>query len=149
MLMRLRNLFSLTHGESTEITVQAEKIADIGQGMPGAADENEITFENAIVFPGLINSHDHLEFNLYPRLGGPKYANYTEWGSDIHQVHSGLIARIQKIPKTLRTDWGVFKNILNGVTTVVNHGERIHKGYNSITVHERCDVLHSVKFEKH
>ena len=32
-----------------------------------------------LVLPGLINAHDHLEFNLFPQLGRGPYPNAGEW----------------------------------------------------------------------
>jgi hypothetical protein len=108
----------------------------------------QLTFSNAIIFPGLINSHDHLDFNLFPQLGNSKYSNYTEWGKYIHQNYKDDIAAVLKIPVLLRSEWGVFKNLLCGVTTVVNHGKPSGLKDAPITVFEETQVLHSVKFEK-
>jgi len=33
-----------------------------------------------LILPGLINAHDHLEFNLYPRLGRGPYPNAGSLG---------------------------------------------------------------------
>jgi cytosine/adenosine deaminase-related metal-dependent hydrolase len=100
-----------------------------------------------IVFPGLINSHDHLDFNLFPRLRSRIYNNYTEWGNEIHSRNRKEIEAVLKVPEQLRIQWGVYKNLLNGVTTVVNHGKKIG-GKNLITIFEDCYPLHSVAFEK-
>ena len=43
-------------------------------------------------FPGLINSHDHLDFNLFPQTGNRIYNNYTEWGRDIHEQNKEAIS---------------------------------------------------------
>lgn len=143
--MLLRNLHSL-HGEATDICIQADTIAGVGTNLSG--ERKTISFEDAIVFPGLINSHDHLDFNLYPQLGGPMYNSYTEWGRDIHERHSETIRNVLKIPLHLRTQWGLYKNLLNGITTVVNHGEVLAPGDDIITVFENCRTIHSVRFEK-
>ena len=37
-----------------------------------------------LVLPGLINAHDHLEFNLFPQLGRGPYPNAGEWARDIY-----------------------------------------------------------------
>jgi cytosine/adenosine deaminase-related metal-dependent hydrolase len=83
-----------------------------------------IDFDDAIAFPGLINSHDHLEFNVYPALGHRHYSDYREWGDDIHRSDRGVIASSQRMPKQHRLRWGALKNLLCGVTTVAHHGAR-------------------------
>jgi hypothetical protein len=113
-----------------------------------SSQKNIIEFENAIAFPGLINSHDHLDFNSFPQLGNRIYNNYVEWGDDIHENNKAIINSILAIPKGLRTQWGVYKNLLNGVTTVVNHGEKLDIPNSIITVFQNSYSLHSVKLEK-
>ncbi len=129
----------------------------------GAPAPLSLSFSGAIVFPGLINSHDHLDFNLFPPLANRVYRNYNEWGPDIHKQNKQEINAVLKIPKALRTQWGVYKNLLNGVTTVVNHGERLvtnfpfpgsrqegggKKGDGPVTVFQDCHCIHSVGFER-
>jgi cytosine/adenosine deaminase-related metal-dependent hydrolase len=111
------------------------------------ADEPALHFDGALAFPGLINSHDHLDFNLFPPLANRIYNNYTEWGPDIHANNKAIIRDILKIPQSVRTQWGIYKNLLNGFTTVVNHGERLDTGTSPITVFQDCYCLHSVGFE--
>lgn len=109
-----------------------------------------LSFDNAQVFPGLINSHDHLDFDLFPMLGNKVYADYREWGTDINARNSDLIAAVLKVPRSLRTRWGLYKNLLNGFTTVVNHGARLDTGTEElITVFQDCRSLHSLSGEKH
>lgn len=107
-----------------------------------------IHFDNAIVFPGLINSHDHLEFNLFPQLGNYFYKSYMEWGPDIHNHDKEVIQSILRIPKELRAQWGIYKNLLAGITTVVQHGERMPLNNEVITIFQDCYSLHSVRLEK-
>ena len=111
-------------------------------------EEIKIEFQNAIAFPGLINSHDHLDFNLFPQIGNRIYNNYTEWGKDIHCQNKEAINEVLKIPQSLTIQWGLYKNMLNGITTVVNHGEKIHIPDPFITVLQDNHSLHSVQFEK-
>jgi cytosine/adenosine deaminase-related metal-dependent hydrolase len=103
---------------------------------------------NSLLFPGLINSHDHLDFNLFPALGNRVYANYRDWGRDIHHRNRSEIDAVLKVPKPLRTRWGIYKNLLNGFTTVVNHGDPLDTGPELITVFQDYPCLHSVGFEK-
>ena len=102
----------------------------------------------SFAFPGLINSHDHLDFNLFPQLGNRIYKNYKEWGDDINENNISDINAVLDIPQTLRTQWGIYKNLLNGVTTVINHGKQLKIANALITVFQDCYALHSTVYEK-
>jgi cytosine/adenosine deaminase-related metal-dependent hydrolase/SAM-dependent methyltransferase len=86
-----------------------------------AVSQNHIDLSGYTVLPGLINSHDHLEFALFPRLGHGKYQHFVEWANDIHCSDSEAIARHRSIPKSTRVWWGALRNLLSGVTTVCHH----------------------------
>jgi len=148
--MQLCNLKIIESDELVNIEVSGEKINNITRytGNKNFKTCNTIFFEDAIAFPGLINSHDHLDFNLFPQTGNQVYNNYTEWGEDIHARNKVIIQAVLKIPQPLRTEWGLYKNLLNGVTTVVNHGERLHINNKVISVLQNNYSLHSVQFEK-
>jgi cytosine/adenosine deaminase-related metal-dependent hydrolase len=117
-------------------------------GSNAAHTDNSIVFDNAIAFPGLINSHDHLDFNLFPQLGNTVYNNYREWGNDIHSQYAKEIAAVLRVPKSLRILWGMYKNLLNGFTTVINHGEKLPVTADFLSVCQEYSALHSVGFEK-
>lgn len=113
------------------------------------ADKNTCHIEgDYLVFPGLINSHDHLDFDLFPQLGNRIYADYVEWGEDIHTVNKPTINAVLKVPRQLRVKWGVYKNLLAGVTTVVHHGHYVDAPDAPIHVFQDCNMLHSVQLEK-
>ncbi len=111
-------------------------------------DEERLELKGALVLPGFINSHDHLDFNLFPQLGNRLYANYTEWGRDIHRANADVVSEVQQIPLSLRIQWGLYKNLLNGFTTVVNHGKYLQTGDELVNVFQDCYSLHSPAFEK-
>jgi cytosine/adenosine deaminase-related metal-dependent hydrolase len=73
------------------------------------------------ILPGLINAHDHLEFNLFPRLGGGPYPNATKWAEDIYKPAEPPVSDHLRVPKRERLLWGGLKNLLSGVTTVCHH----------------------------
>ncbi len=83
----------------------------------------EIDVGDVVVFPALVNSHDHLEFNLYPQLGDPPYADVDEWSRDVHRRQSATVSAVESIPIELRCYWGLLKNLSWGVTAVMNHDE--------------------------
>jgi len=143
--MRLHNVTLVNSHQPVSILVQNQKILDAGK--TGNAGFN-IDFTGALAFPGLINSHDHLEFNCFAPLGDKIYNNYTEWGKHIHARYKNDIDQVTSIPVALRTAWGIYKNLLAGVTTVVNHGAALKIKDPSIHVYQQVQNLHSVRFQK-
>ncbi|HET6995225.1 MAG TPA: amidohydrolase family protein [Chitinophagaceae bacterium] len=108
-------------------------------------DEVQLEFSNAIAFPGLVNSHDHLDFNLFPQLGNRIYKSYREWGEDIQKNNREIIESVLNVPQDLRIKWGLYKNLVNGFTTVVNHGKHLDIIDPIITVFQGSHSLHSVR----
>jgi cytosine/adenosine deaminase-related metal-dependent hydrolase len=106
-----------------EIVVSGASIARVGGLSARLPDDGPLVeLDEAIVFPGLTNSHDHLEFNVYPSLGHERYGDYVDWGHDIHRRDATVIAALERIPHRTRLRWGALKNLLCGVTTVAHHG---------------------------
>ncbi|HEU5289728.1 MAG TPA: amidohydrolase family protein, partial [Cyclobacteriaceae bacterium] len=66
-------------------------------------------------------AHDHLEMNLYPRMGNPPYKNYIEWGTDIYKPKETPVKEIERVNPKDRLLWGGLKNLISGVTTVIHH----------------------------
>jgi cytosine/adenosine deaminase-related metal-dependent hydrolase len=130
----------------TNISVAGENICATGE-KSGSHDRFTIHFKYALVLPGLINSHDHLDFNCFQPLGEHIYQNYTEWGTEIHQVFKSNIQAVLNIPQNLRTTWGIYKNLLSGVTSVVHHGPVLPITNPLINVLQNMQNLHSTAFE--
>lgn len=146
--MILRNLLCILDNRAMTIHIHHGRITAIDNS-PETVDEQELTFKNAIVFPGLINSHDHLDFNVFPQLGNRLYNNYVEWGDDIHKKNKQVIDNVLKVPKHLRARWGMYKNLLCGVTTVVDHAAIPAENTNDlISVFDQYHYLHSIQLEK-
>jgi cytosine/adenosine deaminase-related metal-dependent hydrolase len=146
--MILNNVCLANSDKKVSIRISKGKIALISDVTLTNKNCPQLMFINAIVFPGLINSHDHLDFNLFPKLGNKTYSSYTEWGEHIHKIYADEIAAILKIPKELRNRWGMYKNLLCGVTTVVNHGERLNMTDPLINIYDKPQSIHSIQFEK-
>ena len=149
--MLLQHLYIIGQHEPKNIKISEAKIqATTPTEIQLKQDNGEqrIEFDKAIAFPGLINSHDHLEFNLFPQLGNTIYNNYLDWGADIHKQNKETIERVLKIPEHLRVEWGILKNLLNGFTTVVHHGKYFNIKNPLIHIFQQCYSLHSVRLEK-
>ena len=149
--MILNNLYILGGGnENKSIVINKASIQNIcNENEIKNSNDTIINFENVIVFPGLINSHDHLEYNLFPPLGNRIYKNYIEWGEDIHKTNKKQIELILKIPLQLRYKWGIYRNLFSGVTTVLQHGNIFKNCDESINVFTGGKIFHSIKLEKY
>lgn len=75
------------------------------------------------VYPGLINAHDHLELNHFPRTKFREvYPNAREWSDDVSQLlNSSPYLELRTAPLADRCFIGGMKNLLSGVTTVAHH----------------------------
>jgi cytosine/adenosine deaminase-related metal-dependent hydrolase len=133
-----------------DIRIRNGIIESVEENSIQTADKDELRFDlnAAIVLPGFINSHEHLDFNCFPALGNKFYTNYTAWGPDIQSAHAEVIKKVQSIPHELRIQWGIYKNLLNGFTTVVNHGETVAVENDLIDIFQETESLHSPAFEK-
>jgi cytosine/adenosine deaminase-related metal-dependent hydrolase len=103
-----------------------------------------------LVLPGLINAHDHLEFNLFPQLGRGTYPNAGEWARDIYRPDCSPVREHLGVPKTVRLWWGALKNLLSGVTTVCHHNPYERDVFDAdfpVRVVRRFSWAHSLEFE--
>jgi cytosine/adenosine deaminase-related metal-dependent hydrolase len=101
------------------------------------------------LLPGLINAHDHLHFNHYPRLGSPPYQNSYEWARDLRTNATEDIDRALSLPFTEALLFGALKNLLGGVTTVVHHDQWVDLFDSEFPLHvARVRVAHSLQLEQ-
>jgi cytosine/adenosine deaminase-related metal-dependent hydrolase len=109
-----------------------------------------LDLEGHVRLPGMINPHDHLEFNLFPKLGSGAYRNATEWARDIHHPERSPVREHLRVPKPVRLWWGGLKNLLSGVTTVCHHNPyepEVFGGDFPVRVVRRMTWAHSLALE--
>lgn len=75
------------------------------------------------IFPGLVNAHDHLELNHYPRTKfRERYDNAHQWGEDMNtHLNESPFKELRAYPLEDRCFIGGLKNLLCGATTVIHH----------------------------
>jgi cytosine/adenosine deaminase-related metal-dependent hydrolase len=115
-----------------------------------AASGPEFRLDGFLVLPGLINAHDHLEFNLFPRLGSGPYPNATVWACDIFRPEEPPVLEHLKLAKPVRFLWGGIKNLISGVTSVLHHNpyDPIFDRNFPVRVIRRFGWSHSVAFSR-
>jgi hypothetical protein len=145
--MKLNNLINKRTGNPMSILVRGDHIVSVKEELT-EREPFTIQFNYATVIPGLINSHDHLDFNCFQPLGTSQFKNYTEWGHEIHRNFREDIQAVLNIPQNLRTEWGLYKNLICGVTTVIHHGPLLNIKNSPIHVFQDLQNLHSTAFEK-
>src|SRR5690349_17338238 len=125
--LAIRGMIPVDNGIK-RIMIKGDRIQSILSTAQDYKEENgsRIHFNNAVALPGFINSHEHLDFNLYPLLANRVYNNYAEWAKDIQRSGKKEIEAVRRIPEEIRIEWGCYKNLLNGFTTVVNHGKKLN-----------------------
>jgi cytosine/adenosine deaminase-related metal-dependent hydrolase len=96
----------------------------LGLGDAPRAGDTVIDGAGAVVLPGLVNAHDHLELNHYGRLKcRDRYVNASQWIDDLRPRLSAdpAIRDGRAHPLGERLFIGALKNLLAGVTTVAHH----------------------------
>lgn len=76
-----------------------------------------------LIFPGLINAHDHLHVNAVPPLPGDEiFSNSVAWiqAFQSHFLDAAVVEAL-RVPKAVRLRHGGLKNLLAGATVVAHH----------------------------
>lgn len=84
---------------------------------------HRIDLRDHLIFPGLINAHDHLHVNAVPPLATSEvFANSYAWikAFESHFGDPAVMAAL-RVPKTVRLRHGGLKNLLAGTTCVAHH----------------------------
>jgi cytosine/adenosine deaminase-related metal-dependent hydrolase len=88
-----------------------------------AARAYRVDLRDHLIFPGLINAHEHLHVNAVPPLKADQpFPNSYAWiaAFQAHFEEPAVIAALQ-VPKELRLRHGALKNLLAGTTCVAHH----------------------------
>jgi len=88
-----------------------------------AARAYRVDLRDHLIFPGLINAHEHLHVNAVPPLKtGAPFPNSYAWiaAFQAHFQEPAVVAALQ-VPKELRLQHGALKNLLAGTTCVAHH----------------------------
>ncbi|MGO8694640.1 MAG: amidohydrolase family protein [Rectinemataceae bacterium] len=103
---------------SASLRVEAGKVKGFGLG-----SQRELKVgSSSVVYPALVNVHDHLRGNYLPRVGpapGSFYLNWAPWDADLKASPAYKERSVIDIPTMYRL--GAYKNLFSGVGTVNDH----------------------------
>ena len=107
----------------------------------------QIDLNGLLVFPGLINCHDHLLGTYFPRVGDRKpYLNWLIWDNDLKS--SPHYAERQQVESADLYKLGGYRHLISGVTSVQDHiphfVQDAFKDSVPIRVIDRYGLAHSV-----
>jgi cytosine/adenosine deaminase-related metal-dependent hydrolase len=95
-------------------------LVDAGEPRRG---DHVVRLDGHLVFPGLLNAHDHLPLNAFPKLPPlGTFPNASGWIAALQPVLSSEPFRaVRSIPEEVRARHGALKNLLSGATTAAHH----------------------------
>jgi cytosine/adenosine deaminase-related metal-dependent hydrolase len=131
------------------------RIAEVVPGRLAAPQRGlMVDLTGYLVTPGLVNAHDHLDFNCFPPLAPNRpYANASQWFADVLSGgNDRILEAVQAIPQKHRLLAGGFKNLISGATTAAHHdppaGLRHRLGF-PVTVPWNAGYCHSLALDPH
>ena len=105
-----------------ELVIEGDTITCIAEECDDPPGATRLSMTNAYVFPGLVDAHNHVAYNILPKWNPPKlYQNRAQW-------QRAAAYKTFKAPYTLLKDqkklfcemvkYGEVKALLGGITTI-------------------------------
>ena len=104
------------------LRIQGHRIVSVGAN--SERGDHVVDLRGERLLPGLVNAHDHLQLNHYPRLKyRERYGNASEWAADIEARRrtDAVLIEGSAVPRADRLSLGRLKNLLSGATTIAHH----------------------------
>ena len=103
--------------KDTVAVISGEMIENTGKSVNSNIPFVDIP--EGVLCPGLINSHDHLIGNYYPKVGNGPYESWLPWDNDLKSAP--VYRERQQIENRDLYLLGTYRNLISGVTTVSDH----------------------------
>jgi cytosine/adenosine deaminase-related metal-dependent hydrolase len=113
----------------TDLMVRDGQIAGLLEAPPTQSSQVQsveyIDLRGYLIFPALINAHDHLNGTWWPRVGSSRpYTNVYQWLDELHT--SSVRSDRQRNSVDDIYLLGVYRNLISGVATIADHFWRIN-----------------------
>lgn len=101
------------------LSIENNRIVDVGRELNHESGL-EVKVNGTLIFPGLIDAHDHLLGTYMPRVGERRpYRNWLEWDNDLKS--SPIYKERQNIESSDLYLLGTYRHLISGVTSVQDH----------------------------
>jgi len=102
------------------LVINKNKIEAIVKKAPIKNDCLQVDLDGMLVFPGLIDAHDHLLGTYLPKVGDNRpYLNWLPWDNDLKA--SPVYAARQRLDAKQLYYLGAYRPLIHGVTAVQDH----------------------------
>ena len=105
------------------VGIEGANIAGLTKRPRSASPLDIALAPGTLVFPALLNIHDHMRGNYLPKVGpsnGHFYTNWDSWNDDL-QASTAVGERNRALSIADIYELSSYKNILSGVVTVQDH----------------------------
>jgi cytosine/adenosine deaminase-related metal-dependent hydrolase len=103
-----------------KLVIEGEQITCVAAGCEEPAGATVISITNAYIFPGFIDAHNHVAYNVFPKWKPPRlYSNRAQWQSS--RAYKEFKAPYNDLKKTVLCEmvkYGEIKALISGVTTI-------------------------------
>ncbi len=103
--------------EEGNILIEDDSIAEVSSR--AIKTETIAMADDMVISPGLINSHDHMIGNYYPKVGNGPYISWLPWDNDLK--NADVYRERQQIDNRDLHLLAGYRNLLGGVTSVHDH----------------------------
>lgn len=106
-----------------DLVIERDRIVEGGETAERISGTLALDLADHLVFPGLVNAHDHLLLNAYPRPEPvAPFPNSYAWIEAFQpRFEDPRVVETRALPKEVRAFQGGLKNLLSGVTDVCHH----------------------------
>jgi len=102
------------------VVVIGDTITCVGTACAEPAGANKVRISNAFIVPGLIDAHNHVAYNVFPKWVPPKlYSNRYQWqGSTSYKIFKAPYNDLKASVYCEMVKYGEVKALISGITTI-------------------------------
>ena len=105
-----------------EVVIEADTIACVAADCPDPAGASVFTVRDGYIYPGFVDAHNHVAYNVLPKWTPPKlYVNRGQWqGATAYKLFKAPYSDLKDNHKLFceMVKWGEIKALISGITAI-------------------------------